>query len=223
VGSEHDAPSADSLFALWWLIALRGLRRGEACGLRWTEVDLDNGLQFICRNRTTAGYQVVECAPKTAAGVRPVALDKHTVKVPREHRRRQADQRERRLAAGRIWHESGYVFVRADGSPIHPGYASGRFRLLVRHTDVPPIRLQDLRHGAASLAGTTRVATLLGTRYHHGKVVEWSSASNRAVVTGSANCTRAALSLAMTEPGGNCELALLREVPPVPAGLGRLP
>jgi hypothetical protein len=45
----------DSLFALWWLIALRGLRRGEACGLRWDEVDVDHGLLFIIRNRTTAG------------------------------------------------------------------------------------------------------------------------------------------------------------------------
>jgi hypothetical protein len=62
-----------------------------------------------------------------------------------------ADQA-RRLAAGKGWHESGYVFTRPDGSPIHPGYASTRFRLLVGRTDLPPIRLHDLRHGAASLA-----------------------------------------------------------------------
>ncbi|NYH43993.1 integrase [Micromonospora jinlongensis] len=30
----------DSLFAFWWLTALRGLRRGEMCGLRWTDIDL---------------------------------------------------------------------------------------------------------------------------------------------------------------------------------------
>jgi integrase len=142
----------DSLFALWWLIGLRGLRRGEACGLRWTDLDLDHGLLFVVRNRTTAGYRVVEGEPKTAAGVRAVALDKHTVKVLRDHRRRQLAQRERWIAAGKLWHDSGYVFVRKDGSPIHPGYASGRFRLLVRHHDLPPIRLHDLRHGAASLA-----------------------------------------------------------------------
>jgi integrase len=147
-----DAVVDDSLFALWWLIGLRGLRRGEACGLRWSEVDLDHGLLFIERNRTTAGYQVIEREPKTAAGTRAVALDRHTVKVLREHRRRQIDQRAKRLAAGKTWHDSGYVFVRSDGSPIHPGYASGRFRLLVRQTNVPPIRLHDLRHGAASLA-----------------------------------------------------------------------
>ena len=51
-----------------------------------------------------------------------------------------------------MWQDSGYVFVRNDGSPIHPGYASGRFRLLVATIDLPRIRLHDLRHGAASLA-----------------------------------------------------------------------
>jgi integrase len=143
----------ESLFALWWLIGLRGLRRGEACGLRWAEVDLDHGLLFIVRNRTTAGYQVVEGEPKTPAGVRAIALDHQTVRVLRDHHRRQAEQQARRLAAGKGWQDSGYVFVRKDGSPIHPGYASGRFRLLVATTtEVPPIRLHDLRHGAASLA-----------------------------------------------------------------------
>jgi Transposase IS116/IS110/IS902 family len=46
----------DSLFVLWWLIGLRGLRRGEAYGLRWPEVDLDHGLLFIVRNRTTGRF-----------------------------------------------------------------------------------------------------------------------------------------------------------------------
>ena len=44
------------------------------------------------------------------------------------------------------------MFTRPDGSPIHPGYASTRFRLLMQRSDLPPIRLHDLRHGAASLA-----------------------------------------------------------------------
>jgi integrase len=85
----------DSLFALWWLAALRGLRRGELCGLRWAALDLDHGVLFVERNRTTAGYTVVEGDPKTAAGRRPVALDKHTVQVLRAHRERQLEQRHR--------------------------------------------------------------------------------------------------------------------------------
>ena len=147
-----DTVVSDRLFALWWLIALRGLRRGEACGLRWCEVDLDHAVLFVVRNRTTAGYQVIEGDPKTAAGMRAVALDRHTVRVLREHRHRQLDHQARRLAAGKPWHDSGYVFVRPDGTPIHPGYVTKRFAKLVRTADVPPIRLHDLRHGAASLA-----------------------------------------------------------------------
>lgn len=110
----------DALFAPWWLTALRGLRRGEACGLRWSELDLDHGVLFVVRNRTTAGYQVIEGEPKTAAGRRAVALDGRTVKVLREHRRRQAQQRERRFAAGKVWHDSGYVFVGKEGNPNPP-------------------------------------------------------------------------------------------------------
>jgi integrase len=142
----------DSLFAFWWLAALRGLRRGELCGLRWVAIDLDRGLLFVERNRTTAGYTVVEGDPKTAAGRRAVALDKHTVQVLREHRRRQLDHRDRRHTAGKVWVDSGYVFTRKDGEPINPNYATTRFRKLTDRAGLPPVRLHDLRHGAASLA-----------------------------------------------------------------------
>jgi hypothetical protein len=63
----------DNLFALWWLIGLRGLRRGEAAGLRWAEVDLHAGQLSVVRQRTTAGYDVYEGPPKSrrAAGSWP--------------------------------------------------------------------------------------------------------------------------------------------------------
>jgi integrase len=85
--------------------------------------------------------------------VRAVALDRHTVKVLRGHRERQLAQRARRQDAGKTWHDSGYVFTRPDGEPIHPGYVTQRFAKLVKASDLPPIRLHDLRHGAASLTG----------------------------------------------------------------------
>jgi integrase len=144
--------SDDSLFAFWWLAGLRGPRRGELCGLRWSDIDLDQAILTVERNRTTAGYHIVEGDPKTAAGRRAVALDKHTVRVLRAHHRRQLDQRRDALAAGREWVDSGYVFVRADGLPINPNYATTRFRKLVQRAGLPPVRLHDLRHGAASLA-----------------------------------------------------------------------
>ncbi|HWG99655.1 MAG TPA: tyrosine-type recombinase/integrase [Pilimelia sp.] len=146
------AVTDDSLFAFWWLAALRGLRRGEACGLRWTDIDLVRGTLTIERNRTTAGYAIVEGDPKTPAGRRTVALDKRTVQVLRAHRRRQLDQHAPAAENGTPRADTGYVFTREDGLPINPNYATTRFRKLVQRAGLPPVRLHDLRHGAASLA-----------------------------------------------------------------------
>ena len=142
----------DRLFALWWLFALRGLRRGEAAGLRWSEVDLHAGQLSVVRQRTTAGYDVYEGPPKSASSRRTVALDQHTVRVLRLHRERQRQHRAVRAGAGKVCHDSGYVFTGPDGLPIHPGYLTQRLRLLVGRAGLPPIRLHDLRHGAATLA-----------------------------------------------------------------------
>jgi integrase len=72
--------------------------------------------------------------------------------VLREHRRRQFEQRDGQLAAGRPWVDSGYVFTRPVGTPINPNYATTQFRKLTDRSGLPPVRLHDLRHGAASLA-----------------------------------------------------------------------
>lgn len=147
----------DGLFALWWLIALRGLRRGEAAGLRWTDVDLDNAQLVIARQRTTAGYSIHEGPPKSAASRRTIALDTHTVRLLRLHQRHQERDHVRRDNADKPYLPSGYVFTRPDGAPFHPGYFTQRLRLLIDRAGLPPVRLHDLRHGAASLAHTAGV------------------------------------------------------------------
>jgi integrase len=48
--------------------------------------------------------------------------------------------------------DSGLVFTREDDSAPHPASVTSRFERLVREADLPPIRLHDLRHGAATLA-----------------------------------------------------------------------
>ncbi|MDG4778159.1 tyrosine-type recombinase/integrase [Micromonospora sp. WMMD961] len=152
LASFLDYVRDDSLFAFWWLVALRGLRRGEAAGLRWTEVDLRTGQLSVVRQRTTAGYDVHEGPPKSQASRRTVALDQHTVRVLRQHRERQRQRRAARIDVGKMGHDSGYVFTGPDGLPIRPGYLTQRLRLLVGRAGLPPIRLHDLRHGAATLA-----------------------------------------------------------------------
>jgi integrase len=44
----------DRLYAMWWLIALPGLRRGEAGGLRWVDVETTAGLPGDSREEGSA-------------------------------------------------------------------------------------------------------------------------------------------------------------------------
>ncbi|MFI9848648.1 tyrosine recombinase XerC [Nonomuraea sp. NPDC051941] len=112
----------DRLHVLWQLIALRGLRRGEAAGLRW--IDLDLGRRELAVNRqlvhTDAG--LIVCPPKSAASQRIIALDTETVRLLRRH-----EQTERQRL-GDAWRETGPIFTRMDGSPLRPDYLTVRFR-----------------------------------------------------------------------------------------------
>jgi integrase len=132
-----------------WLIALCGLRRGEAAGLRWCDLDLDTGTRTIAQQRIAYGTTVHVGPPKTAASRRTIAVDRATVRLLREHRRHQQTERD---AARDRWRDSGYLFTMWDGSPVHPDWLTRRFRRLVTLSGLPPVRLHDLRHGAASLA-----------------------------------------------------------------------
>jgi len=71
---------------------------------------------------------------------------------PRRGRRDLVRRWRGRRAAGERWQETGYVFTTPDGQPLHPDFLTRRFVRLVNDSGLPPVRLHDLRHGAASLA-----------------------------------------------------------------------
>jgi integrase len=137
------------LYAAYHLIALRGLRRGEAAGLRWCDVDLDTGVAVICRQLQQYDGHLTVCLPKTAHSARVVALDRTTVTALREH---QARQESERVAFGSEYNLSGYLFTNLNGGSMAPDRLSRTFRALIAEAGLPPIRLHDLRHGAATLA-----------------------------------------------------------------------
>ena len=142
----HD----DRLYGMWLLYATTGLRRGEALGLKWSQLDLERGQAAISEARVTAGYAVRESTPKTDRGRRSVALDPATVAALREHRKRQVSEQ---LAYGAGYVQTGgLVFVQEDGSPLHPDRVSKVFGAHVSALGGTRITLHGLRHTWASLA-----------------------------------------------------------------------
>ena len=62
LGAFLDAVDGDRLYALWHLVAHRGLRRGEVCAVEWQDVDLDAGTLVVCRQLVQLGWDVIESA-----------------------------------------------------------------------------------------------------------------------------------------------------------------
>ena len=143
-----DANQDERLIALFHLLALRGLRRGEALGLRWEDLDLDQKVLRVAQQLVEVGTELVFGPPKTKTGTRTVSLDDTTVAVLRAHRARQSAER---LAFGQGWIDNGLVFTREDGTPVRPNHATSHFPLMITKAGLPKIRLHDLRHTSASL------------------------------------------------------------------------
>lgn len=143
-----DTTKEDRLWPLWLTAATTAARRGELLGLKWSDVDLAAGRLSIRRSRTSVGYEVVEGAPKNGRA-RTIGLDAPTVAVLKDWRQ---VQRKERMAFGEGRVDSGYVFTREDGTPLHPHQVADAFDGAVRRAKVPTIRFHDLRHGWASMA-----------------------------------------------------------------------
>ena len=153
----------DRLAALWWLIALRGLRRGEAAALDRDDLDSESRELTITRQLIALPGELYCGPPKSRASIRTIALDEAGTRRLVDQALRQTvellrhqftDQRrsDARARTGPGWRQGRPMFTYADGRPIRPEYLTHRFRMLIKELDLPPIRLHDLRHGAATLA-----------------------------------------------------------------------
>jgi integrase len=130
----------DPLYPLWHLLAMTGMRRGEALGLRWADVDLDAGHLAVRQTVVVLKGKFIASQPKTARGRRVLALDPGTVAVLKKWK------------GWQTFIPSELVFPGPDGGFLGPQVATSRFAKLARDSALPRIRLHDLRHTHATLA-----------------------------------------------------------------------
>jgi integrase len=149
LGAFLDHAASHRLGTLFEVLAMTGLRRGEALGLHWADVNLDEGYLVVRRQLVEVGGHAQEGTPKTRAGEdRRVGLSQHVVGTLLAHRLSQDGER---TAWGPGYADEDRVFCREDGRAHSPGQVTKVFARLATSAGLRPIRLHDLRHGAASL------------------------------------------------------------------------
>ncbi|NMH97962.1 site-specific integrase [Pseudonocardia acidicola] len=162
-----DAWSDPDWGTLVWLAMVTGVRRGELCGIRWRNVDLDAGVLTLDRSIGQRGSRMWEKDTKTHQH-RRIALDPETVEVLVEHRRRCGA---RAAALGLELADDAFVFSLAPDGSMHlqPNSVSQRYAKLVHRLGIRT-SIHKLRHYSATelIAAGVDVRTVAGRLGHGG-------------------------------------------------------
>lgn len=146
------------LAPLWHLCSRLAFRRGEALGLRWSDVDLDHATITIRQQRTTVGSATVtKDAPKgdkDGSKVRTVPVPVDLLDLLATHKRTQTQ----RAAADPDWVVTGLVFVGEHGRAPAAITVNRRLTKLTKRASLPRgLHPHDLRHTALTILALSGV------------------------------------------------------------------
>ena len=194
-----DTAKGDRLEALWILGFTLGMRPGELTGLRWDNINFDTGVITIWESLKHRNGAVWQGDTKTPQSHRKIHALPITLTALKTHHALQAAEK---LAAGKWWTETGYVFTTTAGTPIDPANLRRAFRTLLTNAGIPNKQPtpdcpkpgqwhpNEMRHSAGSYMDAMgvppkRVASILGHKgtrtteavYIHGQeVIDMTSA-----------------------------------------------
>jgi integrase len=120
--------------AFWALALYAGLRRGELMALRWSDVDLKEGVLRVERAWDVKGG--IDLEPKSRSGRRKVPIARVLRDILVDHRKR---------SPGIV------VLARPDGRPVNPRTSVARAAKAWEMSGLAPLTLHEARHTFASL------------------------------------------------------------------------
>lgn len=137
------------------ILALTGMRTGEVLGLKWRDIDFEQGLVTITRAADTKHRKLKDT--KTENSKRVIELDEETV---------QELNNLRKQATARV-NANDLIFQNGDGRPLRYNAVRRTKERVLAKSGLHHIRLHDLRHGVASILidqgqPVTMVASALG-------------------------------------------------------------
>lgn len=134
--------------ALFTVAVAVGLRLGEALGLRWQDVDLDEGTLTVRYQLQRLGGKAQLVEPKTTRARRTLPLPEFAIKALKAHKVRQLEER---LMNADVWREQGLVFPSSVGTPMFERNVRRTLSAILTKCELPPMRFHDLRHTCATL------------------------------------------------------------------------
>lgn len=126
---------------------LTGMRRGEILGLRWSDVDLENGYIYV-RQIVSSQSTRIKDRTKTESGTRIIAIPKFLVEILNDQKVL-IDSEKSRL--GKDYNDMDLVICTPKGTAICPKNFYRTFKEVCKRLDLPVIRFHDLRHSHATM------------------------------------------------------------------------
>ena len=149
------AKKGDRFEALYVLAVTTGLRQGELLGLKWEDVDLEDGVVRVRRTLTRHKTRLLLSDPKTKRSRRTVQLTQAAVGALKRHLAHQVEQRG---LLGDLYEHQGLVFATQKGTLVNPSNLRKRsFEPLLEKAGLSAIRFHDLRHTCATLLLSSNV------------------------------------------------------------------
>ena len=149
------------------LVLATGLRRGEACGLKWSDINWRKRTIHVQRGVVKLSHQEsITKDPKTTSGDRMVYLSKEMCQLLKAWRKE--CEWDRQQTANETVNEDDYLFRQPNGKPMNPCTFTYRFKLILKANNLPlNLNVHSLRHTNASLliaqgVDVRTVASLLG-------------------------------------------------------------
>lgn len=130
-----------------FLCSVYGFRRSEVLGLKWHNVDFDSKSITIAETlQQSVGGNYTD-TPKTESSYRTLPMTTEVYDSLIEMKRLQD---ERKKLMGSYYIQNDYVCTWQNGEVISPNYLTRTFKQIISRSNLPDIRLHDLRHSAAS-------------------------------------------------------------------------
>jgi len=132
-----------------YIMLYTGLRRGEVCGLEWSDVDFDKNLLAVRRNWLYVPEKgTYQDTPKSESSKRVINIPPDLVEILQDYRCWQEGQAE---LYGDSWHATDRIVTSRDGKEVFPDTLTRWFSKFIEKNDLPKISLHSLRHTHATL------------------------------------------------------------------------